>query len=234
MLPILITSPYSGANHFGENLFNLLHQWYGCRGFLHSFLNFDKNSFSTYSNGTIYHTYNYINKPSDPDHYKHYFKERIQLLLTSPNHLLTYRPTGKALINLETFKLLLDDLGYYPVYIERRNKLHQLLMHSAIKTNSKCPNIKYNNFFGGAMLGDIDRYNIIKNELPGQVVYYEDFIELGHDENAVIKLLDLDIKPFIHKDIKFNYINLTEKDIEHNGQWLSNKNKIFEELKKIG
>lgn len=238
---IIITTPFSGANHIAENLFNLLSQWYGCRNYLHSFLNGKNKENIAYVNGTIYYDYEYDTK--DKVWYKAYDDDgdieklkRIQLLLASPNHLLTLS-TGsgnKTILKTEHWESFISDNNYLPITIERKNKLHQILVGVNFRTRNKTDRIPYFREIYYTLLKDLEEIYEIKNQIPSQVIYYEDFINLGANENALIQLLNLDKKPYNPANIDNRFFEFTESNIIDCKNWREDREEFLDRLSRIG
>ena len=236
MRPIIITTPFSGANHIAENLFNLMNQWYNCRSFIHSFLNVKLKEDIVYLNGTIY--YNYQHDYRDKKWFSglvvtDLHSKRIQYLLASPDHLLTVHQTNST-FNLDRLHYLITELNYFPIFIERKNRLHHILAHINFTQPQQTSRISYFPTIANSALGILEQYFILKKSINGVTIYYEDFVELGADENALIQLLNLDNKPFTPANIENRFFEFTEDNIVSTTKWREDRTEFLNKIAEIG
>ena len=237
---IIITTPFSGATHFGTVFLNLLQQWYNCRGFVryvesneHVYTQVVRTVDIEYNEGTIEiknkkYYYKYP-KPEDST-------VTVPYIIASPNHLIRYYSLfDKGEENkINQIKSFIDEFEYKVIYLERRDKLHQIIAecHKSETDPSKIPVIRSS--MANGFINILENYKQTKSVIPGTIVYYEDFINLGQNEEAIIKLLDLEKKDYIPKAFEFNPVFLTEKDSISPPSWKEDREEILSRLLKIG
>lgn len=250
MRPVVITSPFSGANHFCNVFVTLLKQWYNCNGYVHSLITpeSDKDVKIEYTDGIIKFTSNGIrrgesNSPDDPVRHNKWIANRkngMQALLTSPNHLLKIYPFGNDILlnDSKSIRSFTNEFNYKIMYFERRDKLHQLL--SDLSLSPTLPHTKeikvfYDQRRAFDFIEMLENIKLIKSELPALTIYYEDFIKHGHNEDTVIELLSLDKKeytPAVYKSYEFK--QLTENNILNKQSWQSDRDEILARLTALG
>ena len=246
MIPIIITTPLSGANHFCNVFVNLLKQWHNCNGYVHSLITQEpwKKSEITYIDGTIKYfcepqLRNILPglQPDEPLLPKNItdLGKNIQYLITSPNHLVKLYPGH--MFNYSCITSLIDEFNYKPIYFERRNKLHQVIMSSFLTERNEDSSIDKLIYIPGAadsVLISLHKLKKYKKHINAKTIYYEDFIQLGHNEKAVIELLDLDKKHYtttVYDD--FNYCSLTEDVIINKALWMQHRDTILAQLSEL-
>ena len=251
MKPIVITSPFSGANHFCNVFVNLLTQWYGCNGYVHSLITpeFDKKVNIKYTDGIIEFISNGIRRDDfltvdrtdtfsvfQATRVKNTYRQNIQLLLTSPNHLVKVYPfvDGMILNDSESIRCFTSELNYEILYFERRDKLHQLL--SMLFISPQLPHITeskvlYQRHRAVQFIELLENLKLIKTELPARTIYYDDFLEGGSNEDTVIELLSLDKKEYVPAVYSnYNFVRLTEKNIINKDTWTQDRDEILSRL----
>ena len=235
---IIITTPFSGANHIAENLFNLMKQWYGCRKFLHSFLNVKHKEDVVYLDGTIYYEYQYNFENTKWFQFKRILHDsidkKIQFLLNSPNHLITLHIDKNLQVEIKHLPILFNDLGYTPIFIERKNKLHQILAYVNFSVTHQSDRIPYFSEMFKTLIDKLKEFKDLKKTINGKTIYYEDFVALGADENALIQLLNLDNKPFTPANIENRFFEFTEDNIIPGKKWREDREEILALIAEIG
>jgi hypothetical protein len=133
--------------------------------------------------------------------------------------------------------------NWNPIFLERRNKLDQLLSYLAFRTSniSHYPTestavvdeIYYKWEWAVDFFNELAQYNKIKAQLTGTIIYYEDWLEAGADQQALIKLLNWPNREYVpmSKMGKFTpYTNIPEYLIANKTDWNLDKTVIISRL----
>jgi hypothetical protein len=247
MKPILFTMPRTGSTIVTRLLGNIAEQHYNYANNLVEYFLVATNykaEFSKDINGIV-RTISYIrNNPS-----YQWYSDKRQIILDRLN-LLEDKLYMIKIFPMDLEPEVIEYMKTYDIiYLERRNKIHQLLSFINMEQTNIAEykkgdkevnkiiylppnvdiffNVHYNPY-----------YNFKKNN-PSKypTLYYEDFMELGGDEQALIKLLNLDIVDYILPGI-FEYIPTpyTKENLEdliiNKKDWNNDKQRILDVLYK--
>jgi len=169
-------------------------------------------------------------------------KRRVRLLEEDPLYMIKIFP--------EHYRDEMESWvksNYTPIFLERRNKIEQLLslmaMHTkhkatyGIRENDTVESIVYKSHLANDLLFHDNLLNEIKKKFPeAKTIYYEDWLELGANEQAVCRLLGceelLNDVNMLDREIKPTpYIDNPENLILNKDEWLKDKPLIIEAIK---
>lgn len=256
MRPIIYTTQRTGSTIVTESLGNLMMQHYGYKNILYEYFGVDSNFRCEYKkdNNKVYLSdYERTNKPwyQYPIDILSY---RLSLIDNDYNYMI------KVMADYpDYFKDIIESMviaNFDVVYLERRDKIKQLISYLATsQTNishySKHPdNVYYHNkdmdkfiIYNPEQTKDfidtITQYNKFKQQYPSKfpTIYYEDFMELGGREQAIIDILKLDIKDYKPYEIittptPYKFENV-EDQILNKKDWLNDKQRIIDVLQQV-
>jgi LPS sulfotransferase NodH len=200
--PIIITTPRTGSTVICNLLHNIAKQKYGHKNnlseyFIVNTIDFAYNSKNVdyIDNGIkIVRIEGLLDRSKSVEEIIH---KRLQTLKSNPLHTIKAFASD---LTPDVKKFIIDT--YDPIYLERKDKLEQFLSFASIKHNKKTHYDKdstdtVKEFKIGAtqikpFVNLIKQYNELKIEKPGITLYYEDFMEAGGDQNALLTLLNID------------------------------------------
>jgi LPS sulfotransferase NodH len=249
MKPIVITTPRTGSDLFCKILGNLSQQHFNYKNILYEFFTISPHWREEFvkENNTIIcknfchdtsYKWNDIN--SWYDSAREEKLKRLELLKDDTNYLIKIYP-----VDLE------DEINevikqYDYIYLERKNKFKQLLSilaatHTKLYHFNKNDNFKIEEIYYDKKLVDIffttlEKYKKFKEDHPSvyPVVYYEDFIANGANEDFIIKLLNLPITKYQsldHTRIPSQYSAENIEDLILNkSEWLEDRDSIIKKL----
>lgn len=243
MKPILIATPRTGSNLIGEQIGSLAKQWWDYKGYLNEFFSVDiqKLSKATIKDGKIFfEQLGFTDKPwCNPDVER---RRRLQMIGNDHSYMIKIMPPqyGEVMRNWIS-------KNYDPILLERRDKKAQLLSWMATRTNGiwmhhkvdpkKINQIQYKREWVEDLIENLIAYKQFKINFPkAPVIVYEDWQQLGSDQDALIKLLGLEAKPYAPLAILTKptpYISDPEELIVNRQEWLNDKPKIIEKLNQI-
>jgi LPS sulfotransferase NodH len=245
--PILITTHRTGGTVIGKMLYNIAAHKFGSKNFLNQYLSVTplyKEVFEK-SEGVI----------------QSVLHERIVGNLTAFESEVKNRTeiqkNRMAMLNGDvkyTMKIFAYDLNpinqiffrnnYDFIFLERRNKLEQLLSFITMKKTNKheyksgesyVPNTYFN--FESLMLfiSIQQQYNRVKRETVNPtVIYYEDFMEYGGDISALQRMLNLPVEDIPEKlkieTVPSPYTTSLEDLLVNKDEWLEHKETIVKLL----
>ena len=246
--PVLIATPRSGSTVVCKLLFNIAHYKFGSKAYLNQFLTISPHYKETFKKENNLIVRDYYIREKDKffnDYVNRAFltKRRITLMkddvkYTTKIFTLDFVP--------ETYKFFNEHFDF--VFIERRDKLQQLLSFSTMMTTNKHEFTDGEKFVGNTyfsiehalvfIMQQAHYLKIKKLNPKAPVIYYEDFMELGGNTQALQILLNLPIED-IPETIKVDtiptpYISNLEDLLINKDEWLSHKNTIKELLETLG
>lgn len=246
MRPIVITAPSDrNVDHFCSVFVNLLKQWYGCKGYAYNLITPDikrSNGILTpthisYHNGVIKFATGELVEDPLPEDIDIVIKTGLQLLMTSPNHLIKLYPYPNASFfsGVQGLTSLINEFKYQLVYFEYKDKLSQIVnqfdVRKGIDNNTRLIYVKE---YTCKFIESLEYTTELKKLIPGKTIYCEDFIAKGQNEDAIIELLSLDKRDYVPLDFKeFQPILLGEKDIVNKKMWERDRPEIVERLSAI-
>jgi hypothetical protein len=135
---------------------------------------------------------------------------------------------------------------YNIIFLERRDKIRQLLSFcnmvltntSHYKTVEKSiEQVTYNAELAKIFFRMLAGYSVFKKVNLGKTLYYEDFIQAGGNETALIKLLDLPAVNSVKLSPRFVPTPYVKDNIEdmivNKEEWLRDRASIIEQLTKF-
>jgi len=240
MKPILIASPRTGSSIIGKQISNLAEQWWGYKNYLHEY----------FSIGSLIKTRvmrkagilncvfeGYVTEAwcNDPE------EERIrrrELLDNKSEYMIKLLPG-----NFDSWTVNWVKDNWNPIFLERRNKLDQLLSYMAYRSTNVAhyridSDAVVNEFYykwewADEFIWALNRYYQIKAELTGPTLYYEDWLDAGADQNAIIKLLNWPKAEYVPMPIMGKptpYANIPEYLIANKTDWNLDKSVIISRL----
>lgn len=260
MKPIVVTTPRTGSTLFCQMMTNLATQHYGYKGSLgelFTIVPFFRTRYK-YVNYVISSkfTQRIDTKKSDGKWFVSVRHEQLKRLSwisdEDPVYLIKIFP-----INIESEIEEEITKKYDIIYLERRDRLRQLISYygmrqtnmshyyvkkiecneNFIETNT-INKLRYNKKTTTAFLQNAMIYQEFKQTYPSKypTVYYEDFIAEGANEQAIVKLLGLEIDVQINnpKMVPTPYNSSNPEDLIVNQSiWLENKPDIIRKLNNI-
>jgi hypothetical protein len=240
MKPILIASPRTGSSIIGKQISDLAEQWWGYKNYIHEYFsigNLIKTEVVT-RDGVIHWVFQgYVTEAwcNDPE------AERIRrrdLLANKTEYMIKLLPG-----NFDSWTIDWVRDTWNPIFLERRNKLDQLLSylayrstnvaHYKIDSDAVVNEFYYNSKWTDEFIWALNRYYQIKAELSGPTIYYEDWLDEGSDQAALIKLLNWpkkDYKPMEPIGKPTPYTNIPEYLILNKTEWTMDKSVIISRL----
>lgn len=167
----------------------------------------------------------------------------VNLIKNDHNYMMKLFP-----IDIEPEIIDMLETDFDVICLERRDKLHQVLSwillwetniaHYKIDDNRTVKTITYNPFHAREMIRHLKAYTEFKRSFkrPYKLLIYEDFMELGGNEDALIKLLDLPIYDYIKLDIPTKptpYERRLEDMINNKEEWIRDKPYLIETILKV-
>jgi len=239
MKPILIASPRTGSTIIGKQIGDLAEQWWGYKNYLYEYFSIGKffKSEAVIVDGVLH---NKIIGPTtefwaDPEQER---LHRLKLIGNDYNYMIKLMP-----FNFDSWTVDWVKGHWNPVFLERRNKLDQLLSYFAFRTSNishyakestaVVDEIDYKWEWAADFLAEMTQYNKIKSQLAGPTIYYEDWLEAGADQQAVIKLLnwpDATYVPMPEMGKLTPYTNIPEYLIRNKTDWNLDKTVIISRL----
>jgi hypothetical protein len=245
--PVLIATPRTGSTVVCKMLFNIAHHKFASKAHLNQFITISPHYKEIFEKKDgIIQTSSYVRQKdaffNEYDNRAHITTKRIKLMendvkYTTKVFSLDFVP--------ETYNFFKNNFDF--IFIERRNKLEQLLSFSTMMTTNKHefkngesfgPNSYFSFEHALAFFIQQAHYLKIKKMSPeSPVVYYEDFMQLGGDTHALQKLLGLPEEE-IPETIKIDTIptplqNNLEDLLINKEEWLLHKNTIAKLLENI-
>ena len=244
MRPIIVTSPRTGSTLIVELLGNLAKQQYGYKNTLHEYFTIAhayENHHIRKDDVVITLSLERVNRIWFTDR-EYEIEKRLELLNNEYCYMMKVFPMDMTTNVLEYIK------NYDVIYLERKDKLRQLLsflyMHrtniSHYKEGDKEVSqiVYYPNEVDMYFNTHFNPYYEYKRNNPSKfpVLYYEDFIEQGSNEQALINLLKLDIKEYIPYNIDTIPTPYKEEDLEklivNKSDWNKDRQRIIDALYK--
>jgi len=213
--PILVTTPRTGSAIVNKLLGNVGKETANFRNNLNEFFNFSSWVDLKYHNFKLFNdivigivisdtvinaTVNTENKSKQEIDFVKLHHERIQML--QDNHFKYMIKLIPYMIDDYTIEFLNSQYDF--IYLERRDKLAQLLSYTALKTEgvthyskddtSSIDEIEFDPKFLYLLDKIYKDYYKIKQLHPGPTLYYEDLMSKEITEETILKYLDKDIK----------------------------------------
>lgn len=245
--PVLIATPRTGSTVVCKMLFNIAHHKFGSKAHLNQFITISPHYKELFDKKDgLVQSVSYVRQKDafwkEYDNRASITTKRIKLLendfkYTTKIFTLDFVP--------ETYIFFKEHFDF--IFIERRNKLEQLLSFCTMMTTNKHEfrlgeNFGPNSYFSFehalTFFSQQAHYMKIKRMSPGaNVIYYEDFMELGGNTRALQQLLGLpeeDIPETIKIDtIPTPHSNNLEDLLINKEEWLLHKNTIAKFLDSI-
>ena len=239
---VIVTTPRTGSTIVTGLLYNLASQWWGSKNNLREYFTLNplyKEEFALVDGVIKQLSYERL---AHRDYHVDMAEKsrRLEMLAADPNY---------------TFKIFSSDFtpeieyfirnNYQVVYLERQDKIAQLLSfinlydknvsHYRSDAN-KITEIRYNRDNTVVFLSILKRYFDLKSRMPGRTLYYEDFMDRGSNEQALIELLDLPpqaYKPMQWGLVKTPYADDPKNIIVNEQEWLSHLPRIREKIQQL-
>ena len=246
--PVLIATPRSGSTVVCKLLFNIAHYKFGSKAYLNQFLTISPHYKETFKkeNNVIVRDY-YIRQKDT------FFSDYVNRAFLTKRRLTLMKDDVKYTTKIFTLDFVPETYNFFNehfdfVFIERRDKLQQLLSFSTMMTTNKHEfkdgeNVVEQTYFSmeHALVFVMQQahYLKIKKLSPdAPVIYYEDFMELGGNTQALQTLLNLPIED-IPETIKVDtiptpYLSNLEDLLINKDEWLLHKSSIAALLDTLG
>lgn len=242
MRPILITTPRTGSTLITDLLGSLSKQHYGYKNTLQEYFTITELYYIEYGYRDNILTTTKLDRKLDIwyNNKREEILKRVKLLNNDYNYMMKLFPED---IEPEVQSIVdTHDI----IYLERRDKLSQYISYmNMIGSNiahhkddsTKVNKIIYWSKFRDEFINIYKNYLIYRDKHPSKypTIYYEDFVEKGSDEQALIDILNLDITEYKKLDIKTiptPYESDLESLILNKKDWLDDKEYIINELYK--
>lgn len=245
--PVLIATPRTGSTVVCKMLFNIAHHKFGSKAHLNQFITITPHYKETFEkkDGVIQSS-SYVRQK---DAFFNEFNNRAYL---TANRIKLMENDVKYTTKIFSLDFFPETYAFFKsnfdfIFIERRNKLEQLLSFSTMMTTNthefkNGENFGPNSYFSFehalTFFAYQTQYQRIKKISPGApVIYYEDFMQQGGNTQALQKLLGLPEEE-IPETIKIDTIptprssNLEDLLINKE-EWLSHKTTIAKLLDHI-
>lgn len=240
MNPIIITTPRTGSNLVCEMVWSLSKENFGHKNNLYEFFtitDLHKSTFIKVDDRITLHKF---------ERTKHVWFEsrrtemlkRLALLKDDYRYTMKLFPTE---IEPEIAQMIQQQ--YDIVFLERRDKVRQLLSFcnmvltntSHYKTSEKSvEQVTYNAELAKIFLRMLAGYSEFKKANSGSTLFYEDFIQQGGDEAALIKLLKWPVAntvKFTPRFVPTPYVKDNIEDmIVNKDEWQKDRAGIIEQL----
>jgi hypothetical protein len=244
MKPFLVTTPRSGSTIVQALLTNLSMQKFGYKGNLHEPFTITELFKAKYERvNDVVQTTEYERVGEKWFDNKRDIKINfVNLIKDDHNYMMKLFP-----IDMEPEMLEMIENNYDVICLERSDKIHQALSwvllwetnkaHYKIDDNQVISSVVYNSFHAREMLRHFKAYQEFKNSFkkPYKILVYEEFMSLGGDEDALIKLLNLPIDNYIKMKMETKptpYLDYLETLIVNKEEWLRDKESLLTEIKK--
>lgn len=245
MKPILFATARSGSTIIGELIGDLAVQLWGSKGFIREFFGVSQNLVTEAKivNGKLYLQRNqYVDQPWCLDVQKEKL-HRKAMVDADPHYVIKF-----LIGQVEDWTIpWLSEFGYTPIFIERQDKVKQLLSFLSAKqtgnwyyhksrNNSPVKEIKYNEEQAIDLIWQLRNFKEFKKKFDNPItIYYEDFMHRGGNQKAVIEILGLQIN---HNEPESDsaltpYSKKPEDIIEQDINWLNAKERIIKLLNDI-
>jgi len=239
--PIIVTTPRTGSTVICRMLWNLSKEFYGHKNILYEYFTVTDLYESRYKkiDGCIQSII--PRKRIKHEWCTNYRLEKLKRLLLL---IKDYKYTMKIFpMQLEPEIVPVIVKNFDLIYLERRDKIRQLLSFSSMmitnvshytSSDSEVKTIEYSPELTDKFFELIEAYHTFKKNNQGITIYYEDFIENGANEAALIKLLNLPIEYFKLSKVETiptPYLSENLEDlIVNKGDWLRDRPKIIDRL----
>ena len=254
---IIVTTPRTGSTVVCEILGNLLMQHNGCKNTLYEYFDVStafKCEYMTKDN--IVYIKDYTRFKGNVKWYKSQLDHVISQIVRlngEYNYLMKYMPSVTQYSVAEIIDTFIME-NYDIVYLERKDKLRQLISYLGV-TQSSIPHytnksdfpfyskdksvdrkIIYNHLESELFIKNYQKYKQFKDTHISKypVIYYEDFLQQGADDNALIKILQLPIDTYKPTDVTTiitpYVVSNIEDQILNKADWNNNRERILNEL----
>lgn len=242
MRPILITTPRTGSTLITDLLGNLAKQHSGYKNTLQEYFTITELYYIEYGYRDSILTTTKLDRKLEVwyDDKRTEILKRVELMNGDYNYMMKLfsediEPEVQSIIDTHDI-----------IYLERKDKLSQYISYmNMIGSNiahhkdesTKVKTIIYWKKFRDEFLNIHKNYIIYRDKHPSKypIIYYEDFVDKGSDEQALIDILKLDINSFNKLDIKTiptPYETDLESMILNKKEWLEDREYIINELYK--
>jgi len=245
MKPVLIATPRSGSTIIGELIGDLAVQLWGSKGWLNEFFNINQNLVTEVKiiNDRLYLQRNqYVDQPWCLDVSRER-QIRKQYVDNDPNYVIKF-----LVSQVEDWTVdWITENNYTPIFVERRDKIKQLLSFlTSKKTNSwyyhksrenqPVTEIIYDEETALKLVWILREYKVLKNKFKNPItIYYEDFIDKGGNQKAIAEILGIG-ETFIETQTDSAvtpYLKDPESLISNDQAWLEAKDRITKLLNQI-
>ena len=245
MKPFLVTTPRTGSTIIQSLLCNLSIQKFGYKGNLNEPFTITELFKATYERiDDVVKTTKYERVGKKWFDNKRDIKLNfIDLIKDDHSYMMKLFP-----IDMEPELLELIENNYDVICLERADKVHQALSwvllwetnkaHYRVTDNHVISSVTYNPFHANEMLRHLQAYQEFKNTFskPYKVLVYEDFMALGGNEDALIKLLDLPIDNYTKMQMVTKpspYLDNLENLISNKEEWFADKENLISKIRDI-
>jgi hypothetical protein len=240
MKPILIASPRTGSTIIGKQIGDLAEQWWGYKNYLAEYFSVGLVKSSIVEKEGILHVV-FQGYDNNKGVWHEDLDERIrrrELLNGKTEYMIKMLPG-----NFDDWTIPWIKENWNPIFLERRNKLDQLLSYLAFRStnighyrkdsNKVVSEFDYKWEWVDEFFWSLNKFNQIKSQLTGPTIYYEDWLEEGGDQSALIKLLNWSNKqytPMPEMGKPTPYTNIPEHLIRNKTDWNLDKSIIISRL----
>lgn len=231
---IVITTPRTGSTMITSMIADLARQWWDSKGYLGEYFTMTHlysqqwemvNERITCTSYVRHQPHNYPQPPTLEE--KNQERNRRLHLLQSDNNYVF------KIFSLDMTSEIQDYVkqNYNIIYLERQNKLDQLLSFLGIvssgvahwaDSSKKLNKIHYDKSVFAYLSKALNHYYYLKTVMPGQTVIYEDFLNRGANQQSLIEILDLprmDFVPLNWHYVPTPYDQQPQNMIANHEQW---------------
>ena len=245
MRPILVTTPRSGSTIILRLLGSLATQHFSCKGILHEPFTITELFKSDYKK--INNIITIVNH--ERLGYKWFDSKReeklkvISLLKDDYDYVFKLFPIDMEIEIEDMIKCY-----YAPILLERKDKIEQLLswvrlfttnVAHFLKTDAQqVTELRYDAFHANELIRHLSAYRAYNDSCTNyKLIFYEDFLQQGADESALIHLLGLPIIKYTQLDILTKptpYCTSLEDIITNKDEWLRDKPMLIRRISDLG
>jgi LPS sulfotransferase NodH len=197
MNPILITTPRTGSNLATTLLYSIANQCWGYKNNLYEYFHVSDYYRNVYkNNGTKVYIDSYERNIGKWCHDPRAERlQRLQLLNGDYKYMIKLMPK-----DLEPEIIDVMAKHYDVVFLERRNKLEQLISYFTLASvgkshyNNDDPKVERITYLPSTVerfIKTVQYYDEVKSRFNGVTIYYEDIINGGSDEQCMLNLLNI-------------------------------------------
>lgn len=245
MKPILVTTPRSGSTLIESLLFNIARQKFGYKNDLLEPFTITELFKAEYVRENDIVRIDKFQRVGTKwfDDKRQVKLDFLNLIKDDYNYMMKLFPID---MEPEIMDMLLNHMDV--ICLERRDKLHQALSWVLLWETNKAhykksdpqtvKSMRYVPFHAKEMVRHLKAYKEFKETYTGyyDVLVYEDFMENGANEDALIKLLNLPVKDYIKSEIDTKptpYEKSLEDMIINKDEWIADRDSLIKAINEV-